>query len=175
MYPCYSSKFCFQIILYVVFIIKNTIAVGGILGLKTLTGDMPYLGSGNSWINYPRIALGGASLYSSHPLWGHDHSILEGYYNPYHVFNVYGNRGDTYGGHGNAGSIFGGYSNADSRFLGYGNMGGIFNGYDNVGVVTSKYDNAGIYSPYQLLTTTKSPNSKSNLYYKGRGNPWLIQ
>lgn len=48
----------FQAILYIAFIIESSSAVGGIFGLKALTGDMPYVGFGNPWITYPRIAFG---------------------------------------------------------------------------------------------------------------------
>ncbi|VDM93321.1 unnamed protein product [Onchocerca ochengi] len=191
---------------------KNTIAVGGILGLKALTGDVPYIGSGNPWITYPRIAHGGAGLYSPHSLWGYDRNIFDGYYNSDHfdlygnIFGGYGNLCSTpgrygnicggYGRYGNAGGIFGGHSKADRR---YGNVGGIFGGYGNVGAVIGRHDNTDIYPLYQqylyprslsvpsnfltdptkllnsLTTTTKSPNPKSGRYYKGTGNPWLIQ
>lgn len=48
-----------QMVIYVAFVIESTTALGGIFGLKALTGNTPYTGLGNPWITYPRIANGG--------------------------------------------------------------------------------------------------------------------
>ncbi|VDM21042.1 unnamed protein product [Wuchereria bancrofti] len=50
-----------QIILCIAFFIESTQALGGIFGLKALTGNMPYIGYGNPWITYPRVAYGGGN------------------------------------------------------------------------------------------------------------------
>ncbi|MCP9265087.1 hypothetical protein DINM_020287 [Dirofilaria immitis] len=90
----YSHRF--QIILYVAFAIENTVSLGGILGLKALTGDMPYLGYGNPWITYPRIAYGQADLYYPYSLWGYNRGFWSGYGNRRSIFGGYGNAGIYY-------------------------------------------------------------------------------
>ncbi|VDK89182.1 unnamed protein product [Litomosoides sigmodontis] len=66
-------------ILYVAFAVESTTALGGIFGLKALTGNMPYIGSGNPWITYPRVAYGGANFYSPYSSWIYGSNILNGY------------------------------------------------------------------------------------------------
>uniref|UniRef100_A0A0R3RRS0 DUF1619 domain-containing protein n=1 Tax=Elaeophora elaphi TaxID=1147741 RepID=A0A0R3RRS0_9BILA len=90
----FECKVCFQTILYAAFVIKSTTALGGILGLKALTGNMPYFGFGNPWITLPRVAHGGANLYSPYSLWGYGSSgrgIFGGYGNTgiYHSYQRY--------------------------------------------------------------------------------------
>uniref|UniRef100_A0AAF5PLD4 Uncharacterized protein n=1 Tax=Wuchereria bancrofti TaxID=6293 RepID=A0AAF5PLD4_WUCBA len=69
MFPYCSNKLGIQIILCIAFFIESTQALGGIFGLKALTGNMPYIGYGNPWITYPRVAYGGAGLYSPYSSW----------------------------------------------------------------------------------------------------------
>ncbi|VBB31708.1 unnamed protein product [Acanthocheilonema viteae] len=93
-----DSNRAFRTILYAAFLIESATAAGGIFGLKALTGNMPYIGFGNPWITYPRIAHGGAGLYSPYSLWRYG-GISGGYgnagiYNPYqtYLFNQFGSQ-----------------------------------------------------------------------------------
>ncbi|KAK6112909.1 putative integral membrane protein [Brugia pahangi] len=92
----YKIELSIQIILCIAFFIGSTQALGGIFGLKALTGNMPYIGYGNPWITYPRVAYGGAGLYSPYSSWGYGGSsdgIFGGYgggntgiYHPYQQY-----------------------------------------------------------------------------------------
>uniref|UniRef100_A0A915AU21 Uncharacterized protein n=1 Tax=Parascaris univalens TaxID=6257 RepID=A0A915AU21_PARUN len=80
-------------------------AAGGIAGLKELTDDMPYFGSGNRWDYFPQIADGGARTFSAF------YSDYGAYY-PYQRYGGY--RG--YGGYGGYGSgLYGNYGGGFSR------------------------------------------------------------
>ncbi|KAM3727560.1 Pre-mRNA-processing factor [Dirofilaria immitis] len=147
MHSYYSRKFGFQIILYVAFAIENTVSLGGILGLKALTGDMPYLGYGNPWITYPRIAYGQADLYYPYSLWGYNRGFWSGY----------GNRRSIFGGYGNAGIYY--------PYVQY--------SYDSPSTSSSLIVPPKL--SYSLTNTPRSLNSNTGRYYKGTGNPWITQ
>uniref|UniRef100_A0A915PZ33 Uncharacterized protein n=1 Tax=Setaria digitata TaxID=48799 RepID=A0A915PZ33_9BILA len=135
-----------QIIIYIVFITESTKAVGGIFGLKALTGDMPYFGFGNPWINYPRVAHGGAGHYFPTSSW--DYSNLfggfghTGAYNPYQPY------------------LFG---LSRSSLL----------THNSPQTIPSRVPNSSFSN--SLTIPTNVPSSNNGRYYKGRGNPWINQ
>ncbi|CAG9531644.1 unnamed protein product, partial [Cercopithifilaria johnstoni] len=87
----YEIELSLYTILYVVFIIESTTALGGIFALKALTGNMPYVGFGNPWITYPTVSYGGASIYSPYMSRGYGSNTFgrfgnTGIYYPYRQY-----------------------------------------------------------------------------------------